>query len=155
MKKVFITGFLAILMLCTSCASIFTGSKRSVLFESNPSGAKVYVNGLEKGTTPTQIKVEADDRIDFRLDGYKERVVIMDSKFNLVAILNGISIIGWGIDALTGSLKRVDTEYVKVDLEASKNMASNIEAYLDKGTIDKININTKDKIIETVIVLNN
>lgn len=41
----------------------------------------------------------------------------MDSKFNLVAILNGLSIIGWGIDALTGSLKRVDTKYVKVTLE--------------------------------------
>mgnify|MGYP001827227181 CR=1 FL=1 len=86
----------------SSCASIFTGSKRSVLFESNPSGAKVYVNGFEKGITPTQIKVRADDRIDFRLDDYKERVVVMDSKFNLVAILNGLSIIGSVIEAITG-----------------------------------------------------
>ena len=74
----------------------------------------------------------------------------MDSDFNLVSILNGISIIGWGIDALTGSLKRVDTKYVKVDLE-SVATASN---YLEKGRIQSVNINTDEKIVETVIVLN-
>jgi hypothetical protein len=151
MKKVTMSLILASTLLVSSCASIFTGSKRSVLFESNPSGAKVFVNGFEKGITPSQIKVKADDRIDFRLDDYKERVVVMDSNFNLVAILNGISIIGWGIDALTGSLKRVDTKYVKVDLETEN---SSIAAYLEKGNINKVDINTKNKIIETVIILN-
>ena len=137
----------------TSCASILTGSKRRVLFESNPTGAKVFVNGFEKGVTPVQIKVRADDRVDFRLEDYKERVVVMDSKFNLVSILNGISIIGWGVDALTGSLSRVDTKYVKVDLEESKE-AITASQYLEKGKIEKVNIDTKNKIIETVIVLN-
>lgn len=152
MKKLLFPLVLASIMLLSSCASIFTGSKRNVLFESNPSGAKVYVNGFEKGETPTQIKVKADDRIDFRLDGFKERVVVMDSNFNLVAILNGISIIGWGIDALTGSLKRVDTKYVKVDLETKKNSVT-VSEYLKRGSINKVNIDTKNKIIETVIVL--
>jgi hypothetical protein len=151
MKKVTMSLILASTLLVSSCASIFTGSKRSVLFESNPSGAKVFVNGFEKGITPSQIKVKADDRIDFRLDDYKERVVVMDSNFNLVAILNGFSIIGWGIDALTGSLKRVDTKYVKVDLEAEN---ASIAAYLKKGNINKVDINTKNKLIETVIILN-
>ncbi|WP_405330424.1 PEGA domain-containing protein [Leeuwenhoekiella sp. LLG6367-2.1] len=149
MKKITLTSLIA-LMLLTSCASILTGSKRKVLFESNPNGAKVYVNGFEKGVTPVQIKVKAEDRIDFRLENYKERVVVMDSDFNLVSILNGISIIGWGIDALTGSLKRVDTKYVKVDLE-SVATASN---YLEKGRIQSVSINTDEKIVETVIVLN-
>ncbi len=68
-------------LITTSCASILTGSKRKVLFESDPSGAKIFVNGFEKGKTPTQIKVAADDRIDFRLDDYRERVVVMDSEY--------------------------------------------------------------------------
>ncbi|MGM5470324.1 PEGA domain-containing protein [Flavobacteriaceae bacterium LMO-SS05] len=154
MKKMTIYLALVTLLFTTSCASIFTGSKRNVLFESDPSGAKVYVNGFEKGITPTQIKVKADDRIDFRIDGFKERVVVMDSNFNLVAILNGISIIGWGIDALTGSLKRVDTKYVKVDLEQKEDITA-LESYLENGNIKKVNIDTDSKIIETVIVLNN
>lgn len=78
----------------------------------------------------------------------------MDSKFNLVSILNGISIISWGIDALTGSLQRVDNKYVKVDLENDNKIAS-AKNYLENGTIEKVNIDTKNKIIETLIVLNN
>lgn len=150
----FISALVVLSMLSTSCASIFTGSKRNVLFESNPSGAKVFVNGMEQCVAPCQIKVKSDDRVDFRLDGYKERVVVMDSDFNLVAILNGFSIVGWGIDALTGSLKRVNTKYVKVDLEKGNNKQA-FNEYMDKGNITKIAINTDNKTIETTIVLNN
>jgi hypothetical protein len=152
MKIKFLLSLVMISFIFTSCASIFTGSKRNVLFETDPPGAKVFVNGFEKGTTPVQIKVKADDRVDFKLDNYKERVVVMDSKFNLVAILNGFSIIGWGVDALTGSLKRVDTKYVKVTLENSDKTA--FIDYMNNGKIDKISIDKDNKIIETVIVLN-
>lgn len=152
-KKLLILTMTGVLLLTTSCASIFTGAKRNVLFETDPSGAKVFVNGFEKGTTPVQIKVKADDRVDFRLDNYRERVVVMDSKFNLVSILNGFSIVGWGVDALTGSLKRVDTKYVKVTLEKSDKTA--FINYMDNGNIAKINVDEANKIIETVIVLNN
>jgi hypothetical protein len=115
MKFKLFSFMLAGVFLLTSCASIFTGSKRNVLFESNPTGAKVYVNGMEQCIAPCNIKVKNNDRVDFRLEGYNERVVVMDADFNLVAILNGFSIIGWGIDALTGSLQRVNTKYVKED----------------------------------------
>ena len=153
MKIKFFTIIGAGMLLFSSCASIFTGSKRSVLFESNPSGAKVYVNGMEQCISPCNIKVKNDDRVDFRLDGYKERVVVMDADFNLVAILNGFSLIGWGIDAITGSLQRVNTKYVKVDLEKGSNKQA-FNDYMDKGNITKIAINTDNKIIETTIVLN-
>jgi hypothetical protein len=152
-KKITILTITGVLLLTTSCASIFTGSKRNVLFESDPSGAKVFVNGFEKGRTPVQIKVKADDRVDFKIDNYRERVVVMDSKFNLVSILNGFSIIGWGVDALTGSLKRVDTKYLKVSLEESEKTA--FIDYMHKGNITKINVDEENKVIETIIVLNN
>jgi hypothetical protein len=151
MKKTIL--FLSVVFLLSSCASIFTGSKRRVLFETNPSGAKIYVNGFEKGKTPSQIKVAADDRVDFRLEGFNERVVVMDSKFNLVAILNGLSIIGWGVDAITGSLKRVDTKYVKVDLEKA-NPNNEVAKYLKKGKVKDVKINTIEGTIETTIILN-
>lgn len=151
-KKLTILLMSSIILLTTSCASILTGSKRKVLFESDPSGAKVFVNGFEKGKTPVQIKVAADDRVDIRLDDYRERVVVMDSKFNLVAILNGFSIIGWGIDALTGSLKRVDTKYVKVSLEKKDKTA--FLNYIENGQLTKVIVDEKNKVIESVIVLN-
>jgi hypothetical protein len=151
MRKLTILTMAGVLLLTTSCATVFTGAKRSVLFESDPSGAKVFVNGFEKGTTPVQIKVKANDRVDFKLDNYRERVVVMDSKFNLVSILNGISIIGWGVDAISGSLKRVDTKYVKVTLENSEKTA--FINYMKSGNIAKINVDEENKIIETVIIL--
>lgn len=139
-------------ILFSSCATIFTGAKRKVLFESDPSGAQVLVNGFEKGNTPVQIKVKAEDRINFKLDNFNERVVVMDSKFNLVSILNGISIIGWGVDAISGSLKRVDTKYVKVTLKASDKTA--FLNYMENGNITKVNIDEENKIIETIVILN-
>jgi hypothetical protein len=151
-KKLPIYTMILVLLFTTSCASIFTGSKRNVLFETEPSGAKVFVNGFEKGTTPVQIKVEADDNVEFRLDNYNERVVVMDSKFNLVSILNGFSIIGWGVDALTGSLKRVDTKYVKVSLEESDKTA--FIDYMQNGSISEVHVDEENKVIETIIVLN-
>ena len=153
MKKIYLITA-SLLILLTSCASILTGSSRSVLFESDPSGALVFVNGMEQGTTPTTIKVEADDRVDFRLDNYRERVVIMDSDFNLVAILNATNILGWGIDAFTGSLKRVNTQYVKVDLEESDSGNAFVRDAINNGIISEVRINTDDKIIETKIILN-
>jgi|TARA_B100001939_G_C16908935_1_gene603684 hypothetical protein len=149
MKKILIT----LLLLLSSCATILTGSKKSVLFESNPNGAKVFINGFERGETPVQLYVEADDRVDFRLDNYKERVVVMDSDFNLVAIINGFSIIGWGIDALTGSLKRVNTKYVKVDLEKSSGNIAMLNFAIENGKITDVNVLSDEKIIETTIVL--
>jgi hypothetical protein len=140
------------MMLSSSCASIISGSKRKVLFETDPPGAKVFVNGMEKGITPVKLKVKAEDRIDFKLADYQEKIVVMDSKFNLVAILNGFSIIGWGIDALTGSLKRVDTKYVKVTLEQSEKSA--FINYMKNGSVSEVKIDEKNKIIETIIVLN-
>lgn len=148
----FISVSLVLVVLLTSCATIFTGSKRTVLFESNPSGAKVFINGMEQCVTPCNAKVKNDDRVDFRLEGYKERVVVMDANFNLVAILNGFSIVGWGIDALTGSLQRVNTKYVKVDLEKGSNKQA-FNNYLEKGNITKVAINTDEKSIETTLVL--
>lgn len=146
---IILTGFA---LLTSSCASILTGSQRKVLFETDPAGAKVFVNGHEKGTTPTQLRVKADDRIDFRIDNYKEKVVVMDSKFNLVSIINGFSLIGWGVDALTGSLKRVDTKYVKVTLDAANKTA--FLNYMENGKINNVSVDEVNKVIETTIVLN-
>ena len=151
-KKLSIIAMTMTIMLTTSCASIFTGSKRKVMFESDPPGAKVFVNGQEKGQTPVKLKVSAEDRIDFRLDSYSEKVVVLDSQFNFVCILNGFNLLGWGIDALTGSLKRVDTKYVKVTLENSKKTA--FMNFMKNGNITKVNVDEKNKIIETIIVLN-
>ncbi len=151
MKRLSIILMSAAFLLITSCGSILTGSKRKVMFETNPPGAKVFVNGMEKGQTPVKLRVKAEDNIEFKLENYTEKVVVMDSSFNLVSILNGFNLIGWGIDALTGSLKRVDTKYVKVTLDKSKKTA--FMNYMKNGNITNVTIDKENKVIETTIVL--
>jgi len=57
-KSIRIPILLLLLLTFNSCASLFYGSSDKVRFESEPSGAKVFVNGLDtKRTTPCEINV--------------------------------------------------------------------------------------------------
>lgn len=116
MKK--LSVLLAVMFLFTSCATIFTGGKALVRVDSKEvKGATVLVNGLEKGTTPLSFKAKADDMITLEKDGYQTKTVTVDSKFNTISILNLFSLIGWGIDAITNSLKVPDTRLYTMSLE--------------------------------------
>ena len=42
------------------------------------------------------------------------------SKFNGVSILNLFGLLGWGIDAATGSLKKYDTKVYNITLDEKK-----------------------------------
>ena len=100
----------------SSCATILSGSKKPVMINSSQKGTTILVNGLEKGTTPMTLKLKADDMITFQKDGFEDRTVIVDSKFNTIAVLNLFSLVGWGIDAVSGSLKVPDTRVYNVTL---------------------------------------
>lgn len=104
----------------TSCATIFTGTSDPITFNSNPEGAKVFEAGIEKCTTPCTYKVSrslSQKTVEVRKDGYENKVVGLDSKFNGVSILNLFGILGWGIDAATGSLKKYDTKVYEIKLD--------------------------------------
>ena len=108
---ILITGF-------SSCATLFTSGKASVRIDvKNVKGTTVLVNGLERGTTPLTLKLKTDDMITFEKEGYESRTVTVDGKFNSIAILNLFSILGWGIDAITNSLKVPDTRTYIVTLK--------------------------------------
>ena len=53
-------------------------------------------------------------------DGYENKVFTLDSKFNGVSILNLFGLLGWGIDAATGSLKKYDTKVYNITLDEKK-----------------------------------
>ena len=116
MKKIFLATTISFCFF--SCATIFTSGKATVRMDAkNVEGTTVLVNGLERGTTPLTLKLKTDDMITFEKEGYEPRTVIVDGKFNAVAILNLFSILGWGIDAITNSLKVPDTRVYQVTLK--------------------------------------
>lgn len=108
-----------------SCATLFHGSTDTVSFASSPTGAQVYVNGMQMGTTPVQLSLKSSKTytIEFRLDGYMSRTVILNSSimagFLILDVLFGV--IPVIVDAATGNWLSLDQSVVNAPLQpASK-----------------------------------
>jgi len=121
LKTSFLFPFVALATLSFSgCASIFTGTTQSVQVNSVPSGANVSVGGIDRGQTPLPMvlkKGSSGECITLMLPGYQEKTFQPQTNFNPVAILNLLSILGWGIDAATGALWKYDPTFYNIQLQ--------------------------------------
>jgi len=80
---------------------------------------------------------------EIKLDGYETRVITLDRKFNAVSIINLGSLIGWGIDAATGSIMKYDKKGYDIELEKDNRTSFNNPI--------KIEINTKDRLVDVYV----
>ena len=103
MKNLFLMLFITILF--SSCATIFTGTKTAIQFDSEPDGATVEMDGLEIGVTP------------FVYNGYRRKTASLPKSFNAVAILNLAGFWGWVIDFATGAINKFDMKGIDVTLQ--------------------------------------
>ena len=95
MRHVLLLSLSALTIFLSSCATVFTGVRQSVLIESNPPGAEIYVDNRKQGITPSRVTIHKDfDMVsdggkDLRLvmEGYQENY-FMEAKFNPVSIFN-------------------------------------------------------------------
>ena len=123
MKTLFVSILLFSVTLMTGCAAILSGgNQRSVRCDSDPTGAKVYVNGSYIGTTPTAAQVDKrkDQTFEFRLDGYNNSTAMITSSVGAGWIVCDIllgGIIGIAIDAATGSWMNLDQDFVHVMMD--------------------------------------
>lgn len=112
---------LSVTFLFTSCATLFKGSTDTVDFSSDPTGAKVYVNGSLLGTTPVQLELKSKNSytIEFKKDGYETKTVVLNNSVGggwiVLDILGGL--IPVVIDAATGNWYELDQEHVNAVLE--------------------------------------
>lgn len=107
-----------------NCATLFKGSTDSVNFSSDPSGAKVYVNGNLLGTTPVELELKSNKTytIEFKKDGYESKTVVLNNSVGagwiILDVLGGL--IPVIIDAATGNWYELDQEHVNAVLEQQK-----------------------------------
>ena len=100
------------LFLSTSCATILKGSRETVDITSDPSGARVQINGIDVGTTPVSAKVNGtdDQLIQVRKEGFDSRSMMIRSTVGAGWVI--VDIICGGlpllIDAITGDWKSLD-----------------------------------------------
>ena len=126
-------------LLTFNCASIFKGSSADVRVNSTPSGAEIFINGIDRGTTPQtmSLKRNKDYVLTFKKEGYEDLNFEIHKKFDVGTTVVG-NIFSWGllgilVDLGTGaafSLTPADIEanmealqqagYIKSDLSAKE-----------------------------------
>ncbi|QOW11416.1 PEGA domain-containing protein [Kaistella flava (ex Peng et al. 2021)] len=122
MKKVLSYASVAIIAISmTSCATIFTGTKDSITFNSTPEGAKVVHKGIEKCVTPCTVDITrslSKQMIEIKKEGYETKEVKLDKDFNPVTLVNLLfgGIIGFGIDLGSGSFVKYADKSHKIEL---------------------------------------
>jgi hypothetical protein len=140
MKKTIISCSLALTLLFSSCATIISGSKQNVKFASNPSSASIFIDEVEVGKTPFEIKLarKSEHSVLIKLDGYQTYQTNLTKEFNawyLGNILIG-GLIGLIIDPITGAIY---------------NLSPNeINAQMNKGTV----FNSSKRDIYIAVALN-
>jgi hypothetical protein len=111
------------LLTLQSCATVFTGTRDIIHFDSKPAGAKVRIDGIDMGRTPLDVSVKRsinDKAVTMQLDGYETRTFVLSKEFNFVSVLNLFGMIGWAVDAVTGALMYYDMKQYTVELEPAK-----------------------------------
>jgi len=104
------------------CAAIFKGTSDNVDFSSDPAGAKVYVNGVIRGTTPLKLKLESKGvyTIEFKKEGYGTSTYTITNKVGAGWVVLDVlftGLIGVVVDAATGAWYELDSKYVNAILE--------------------------------------
>jgi hypothetical protein len=118
MKKITIALFVILL---SGCASIISGTNQDITFDSNPQGAKVYMNGMIMGTTPFTFNAKKNKFHTLRVEkeGYASINRTVSKSFDPVAIIN----VFWDIsttDVLTGAILKYDENNYFFDLQPQK-----------------------------------
>ena len=124
-KVVSITLVISLFFLVSSCATLFKGTSSKVDFDSEPQGAKIYVNGNYMGDTPIRLKLESKQtyNIEFRMEGYKAKTsnitnhvgagwIVLDVLAGLIPVI---------IDAATGAWYELDQKNVNAILEKQQD----------------------------------
>jgi Uncharacterized protein containing caspase domain len=149
------------IFLINSCATMFFGTSQKVNFNSTPSGADVYINGLATNKqTPCEVSVkrkvkqtEHNNKNQYnyvlKKEGYEDFLVTDNAKFNYVSLLDVYWLgIPYLIDVPNGAIWKFEKEN-NVTLTVSNGKSHNTIA-ANRSTED-----TQPKTIITNTVENN
>ncbi|MBN2616001.1 MAG: PEGA domain-containing protein [Bacteroidales bacterium] len=144
MKKIIVGAvILFVAFVFTGCATILTGTHDTLHFSTDPEGAVVYKDGLKLCTTPCDVSMKRSlnsQYVTFKMDGYYTRMITLDQEFNVVSVINLGSLLGWAIDAATGSIMKYGLKSYEVPLDKKEETAlkhpRKIEIDTQKKTIN-------------------
>ena len=135
MRKTILIATLSISLLLPSCASIVSGSKQNINFNSTPEGAIVWVDNVNLGVTPVTAKLERskkDQKVKIELQGYKPYELTLTRKTNgwiWGNILFG-GIIGIIVDSSSGAMYRLTPDQIEAQLANGVVMNKKSDTYI-------------------------
>jgi hypothetical protein len=110
-------------LLLASCATIIHGTHQDISFSSTPSGAKVFINGMDKGSTPVVVNLERKSTyvVKIQIDGY------LPYETNIIRKVDGWiagniifgGLIGLVVDAASGGMYKLSPEQIQSELKSS------------------------------------
>lgn len=111
-------------ILLSSCATIFCGSRQAITFDAKMPDVRIYKDGMKLGVTKadgtftTKIDKELSS-VNFvaKKEGYKNELFFLNTKFNGVACINLLDVLGWAIDLGTGNACKYAKNYVEIEME--------------------------------------
>ncbi len=110
----------ALTALTSGCATIVKGTTQEIPVASEPTGARVAVNGSPAGTTPTKVTLsrKQNHMITLEKEGYESESVALTKRMGGAVAGNIIAggLVGWGVDAVSGAQYNLHPETVNVRL---------------------------------------
>ncbi|WNJ20329.1 PEGA domain-containing protein [Pontibacter sp. G13] len=127
----------------SGCASIMDGAWQPVAFSSSPSGARIYLDGIEIGTTPMIYDLHRRGymphrglkksfyQVEIVLDGFYPYEMVINRTINEWVFGNLLlgGIIGIAIDAGTGAMYKLTPDQIVCNLNRS---VANVEHQKDQ-----------------------
>ncbi|MFT3946077.1 MAG: PEGA domain-containing protein [Agriterribacter sp.] len=121
MRKISFFLCLSFILLTSSCATIISGSRQAVKFNSTPDKAIVLIDEVEVGRTPYETKLarKREYAVMIKLDGYLPYETKLTKKFNAWYIGNIAigGIIGLIIDPITGAIYNLTPKEINAQLQ--------------------------------------
>ncbi len=129
MRKTIISSSFALTLLLSSCATIVSGSKQNVKFSSDPSTATIFIDEVEVGKTPFEIKLarKSEHSVMIKLEGYQTYETKLTKKFNGWFVGNIIfgGLIGLIIDPITGAMYNLTPNEINAQMNKGTAFRSN------------------------------
>lgn len=122
MKKSIFACFVAASL--SGCATIFTGTHDQISVSTEPSGAKLYLNGNDMGRTPVTVPVGRSlgtTMMTVKKQGYEDKSFALQSSFNTIAILDIFLWPTFIIDAATGSIVKYSQTSYNLELDKKQD----------------------------------
>jgi hypothetical protein len=117
----------ALVVVLGGCATLIHGSSQSVRVESEPSNARVEVDGRPVGDTPTTVQLERDQdhRVRIYHAGHEPHTVSLRQGRSIWTAVNLLNLVVPGIlvDLSTGAFYALDPDPISATLDESTSSA--------------------------------